>query len=391
MDVILDSNVYVSDYRMESIAFKNLFDYLRRTGASLVLLRIVREEVVAKFGRDLTFRGNKVAEAWKGYRTLHFPQKLDEFMKPDVANQRKLLRQRLMKPSKAVKVIYHADTTRISVDEVFIRGIHRRPPANANGEELRDVIVWLSSLDYAKTTNRAIAFITDDAGFWVDNDVRPEIQRDIKKVEVEIRLYRNIYRFVEQNSPEARPVEDKWAYEIFPEFGDDVIATADSAIRSRRVFGPIKSVSVKSVLFKEGKLYEVAPDVQFAELQFAVNIEFETRTVTNPVSLGGFAAVLAGAVNPSPANAFLTSAGWGRVLPTYRSEMISGPAVPGFLNWAAPQVQPSVDEGQYLMSGTVRASARLLKGNISDKEVSDFQIEKIGRTDDLPAESSFSK
>jgi hypothetical protein len=43
MDVILDSNAYPSDIRMESIKFKNLFDYLRRTQSSLVLPRLVRE------------------------------------------------------------------------------------------------------------------------------------------------------------------------------------------------------------------------------------------------------------------------------------------------------------------------------------------------------------
>jgi hypothetical protein len=37
MDIILDSNVYLSDIRMESIRFKNLFDYLRRTRSLLVI------------------------------------------------------------------------------------------------------------------------------------------------------------------------------------------------------------------------------------------------------------------------------------------------------------------------------------------------------------------
>ena len=171
MNVILDSNVYVSDYRMENISFKNLFDYLKRTGDTLVLLRIVREEVVAHFARDLKKRGKEVAEAWRGYRALHFPDKFPEFTKPDIANQKKLLRDRLMKPSDAIVVTYHADTTRISIDDVFIRGIHRIPPANGNGEELRDVIVWLSTLDYAKTSNSSVAFITDDSGFWVNDDV----------------------------------------------------------------------------------------------------------------------------------------------------------------------------------------------------------------------------
>jgi hypothetical protein len=49
MDVILDSNVYLSDARMESIRFKNLFDYLRRPKSSLVLPMLVVEESIGKY------------------------------------------------------------------------------------------------------------------------------------------------------------------------------------------------------------------------------------------------------------------------------------------------------------------------------------------------------
>lgn len=390
MNVILDSNVYISDYRMESISFKNLFDYLKRTGDAIVLLGIVKEEVIAHFGRDLKKKANEVEKAWKAYRLLRFPNKLPEFTKPDIADQQNLLSQRLMKPSEAVASEYYADTTKVSVDEIARRGVHRIPPANDNGEELRDVIVWLSSLDYAKTKNREVAFITNDSGFWVNDVVRPEIQEDIQNAGVIIRPYQSIGRFVEENSPPATVVEEKWAYEIFPEFNESVTAAAESAIRSTMPYAYIGSVSITSVDFKEGTRFEVAPDVQVAELLFAVGIEFHTRTVLNvaptetvygvgPSGMINVPPQMLNVANPQMINVVTSqmvravdvNSYWGHFAkPNVGSALFSpyGSSV---------QTQFSVIEDKYLATGTVRAFARLLKGRISEKETTEFHIEKI--------------
>jgi len=393
MDVILDSNVYVSDYRMETIPFKNLFDYLKRTGDSLVLLRIVREEVVAQFARDLKKRGKEVAEAWKAYRSLHFPEKLAEFAKPDIKGQAKELRKRLMKPTGPAKVTYLDDTSNISVDEVYMRGIKRTPPANGDGEELRDVIVWLSALDYAKTSKRQIAFVSADSGFWAKDAVRPEIQEDITRFGVALHMYKDIDKFVEENSPEAKPVEEKWAYDVFPEFHDDLIASVENAIQSSRrgLGGGVSAIKLKSAGFKEGKMYEVAPEVQVAELLFTVNIEFESRTVTNSVPLSSLAGPIGIRANAlvSPAQGY----GLGETFSPLGSGIYGVPVSPGPFGWLEAsgfygRAQPRVLENRYTLNGTARLSARILQGRVSEKEVTELKIEKIDQIEDGTGVSS---
>ena len=44
MDVTLDANIYLSDPRMEGVAFKSLLDYLRKTQSTLIIPRLVRDE-----------------------------------------------------------------------------------------------------------------------------------------------------------------------------------------------------------------------------------------------------------------------------------------------------------------------------------------------------------
>ena len=96
MDVILDANIYASDFRTEKIAFSNLFDYLRKTNSRLVLPRIIREEVVALYGRELKKRARETAEAWNSYRHLVLPTKPPAFEKPAIEHSRRELRRRLM-------------------------------------------------------------------------------------------------------------------------------------------------------------------------------------------------------------------------------------------------------------------------------------------------------
>ncbi len=48
MDIILDSNVYISDFWLTSNRFANFFDYVRRTRSSIILPALVRDEVVQK-------------------------------------------------------------------------------------------------------------------------------------------------------------------------------------------------------------------------------------------------------------------------------------------------------------------------------------------------------
>ena len=60
MDIILDSNVYLSDIRLQSNRFANFFDYVRRTRSSIILPALVRDEVAQKHREKLTAQLSRV-------------------------------------------------------------------------------------------------------------------------------------------------------------------------------------------------------------------------------------------------------------------------------------------------------------------------------------------
>jgi hypothetical protein len=63
---------------------------------------------------------------------------------------------------------YYPDVNGVDVNEVFLSGVKRRRPANKDGEELRDVIIWLIALQYADKEKKQIALVSNDGGFWND-------------------------------------------------------------------------------------------------------------------------------------------------------------------------------------------------------------------------------
>jgi hypothetical protein len=374
MDIILDSNVYISDFRMEHIPFKNLFDYLRRTRSSLVLLGIVKKEVLAHFARMVKKSFKEANEFWDPYRLLHFPQMLPKLTKPDVEDQKRQLDAKLMRPSDGFAVRYYDDTSRIPVEEIYLRGVNRIPPANGEGEELRDVIVWLSAIDYARETKQKVAFISNDSGFWIRDTVRPEIQKDIDEAKVDVQLFRTIEGFVEHNSLPAREADEKWAQTIFSECRDDTISAVERSIKSRGTFAEARDFTLKKAHFIDGKIFGIAEQIQLAELTFEVQIEFSSVILSNLVPMSTM-------LKPASTlyEAFFRRSASAQVFSPFESGVVSSMhRTPWIANQPLePRFAVEKVESRQLLSGTIYISARLLKEVVSEKEISEVRIENI--------------
>jgi rRNA-processing protein FCF1 len=63
MDVILDSNQILTDPHMEGDRIQSLFRYLRRTSSSLVIPKIVQDEVLARYIEQLKTKHKKLVDA----------------------------------------------------------------------------------------------------------------------------------------------------------------------------------------------------------------------------------------------------------------------------------------------------------------------------------------
>jgi hypothetical protein len=276
MHIILDANIYAADYRMTGAAFQSLFEYMRRTASNLVLPRVVREEVVVGYGRQLKREARLFEEAWNRYRRVDLSDDAQRhFFKPDIGRAKVNLRRKLMKPMDNVAPIYVPEITGAFVQEAFMRGIHRTRPANDAGEELRDVILWLWVLDYANNVD-AVTFMSDDGGFWAADGVHPDIDRDLQTKNGKMHIYRTIPDFLKAHAPAPIDMTADWFQQHFEiqRIERELIDRALKELQRALPRDILQALSIERHELKTGKVYELSPDSEFAELQLRLVLKF---------------------------------------------------------------------------------------------------------------------
>lgn len=140
---------------LQTNQFAELLIYLRRTGSRLVIPEMTYNEVVARYGERLTAVAKAARDAWSTLQQVGMQERMD-FLEPDIKSELAALGELLHHPAQGVQTVMHTDYSGVDVKQVVRRGIGRVRPANDKGEELRDVILWLIVLRYAKQSKARI-------------------------------------------------------------------------------------------------------------------------------------------------------------------------------------------------------------------------------------------
>jgi hypothetical protein len=390
VDVMLDSNGYLSDLRMESIGFKNLFDYLRRTKCSLVLPRLVREETVAKYRHLLDLQAKRAAQAVKELNRLIVNKNSQiHVTAPKSVHAARELRDKFREVEKAGLIRFYPDVSGVDVNEVFLRGVKRRRPASKEGEELRDVIIWLIALQYAEKEKKEIALITNDGGFWNDTEIHEHLKQDIDERKVNVSLFRNVDDFIKSSAPEPKLVGEAYVSKVFDiaKLADDITATAKKALSTwKRFFQPftIRSATLQSAKFSSGTVYEIDSDTKFAELTYEVLIAADIVFTEHPFAGGGFGSAFQRpwgtlAEMAAPSGSLVTPPGPWMGYDVYRMYRPGLGFGMGGSRFEPPQQQRTTVK-TYAVSANAQIFLRLMKGKLSEVELNHVEINKAEET-----------
>ncbi|MGB2886841.1 MAG: PIN domain-containing protein, partial [Candidatus Acidiferrales bacterium] len=160
------------------------------------------------------------------------------------------------------------DYTDVEIQEVVRRGIKRIRPASDEGEELRDVVLWLVALKYAKQARQRVAFISDDKGFRVPNGtLHSHLQEDLDSTGVDVAFYRSIRDFVAANALECMVVEQDFLEALVsPEKLKSVVT--EQLLGSRLSLGAIRGAEITRSELVDAKRYRVAEDSDYVEAHY---------------------------------------------------------------------------------------------------------------------------
>jgi hypothetical protein len=225
---------------------------------------------------------------------------------PDIRLERNELRRRLREPAKGVEILNLTDVEGVDLKEVYLRGTHRLAPASKKGEELRDVILWLSIIAYASRTRSRVAFVTLDKGFSEGDAVAPKIRDDIATHQVDIQLFQSINDLFRKESPAPISIGADRVGDLIDQ-RELRHALASAAIETlNESFGGYRSPSyseantvLASVRFLEGAQYEAGPEVAFAEIDYGIELVYSEHYEYPPVPPADVWAALAQGPVPS--------------------------------------------------------------------------------------------
>lgn len=247
--------------------FADLITYLRRTNSRLVIPKHVLAEVSKEYAFNLCSLNDTTRAKWKSRGNLLISTP-EQFRDANIKMEVSAMEEMLLAPASGVSSVLFELYQNISTEDVVLRGVHRIPPSNKHGEELRDVALWLIVLECAKTNE--VAFITNDNHFKDGEQFHPSLLEEIHKLGLKVHCYFSISHFIAAN---ALTIESAQAEEIAKVLARQEIAMLLSHYLSDKALeqGTIQHTTVSEVRFAHAEKYKVAEDSYFIQAKYDIN------------------------------------------------------------------------------------------------------------------------
>lgn len=218
--VVLDSNIYCSDYFLQSGAFKYLIRYVNNIDATLLIPQVVVDEVNNARERSVL---EEIQSIEKSYQALRRVSKKDF---TSIAHE--IEDYDILKNVSAligdVRVVSYAA---VNNAEVFARALKIKRPFKAGEKGYRDTLLWLSLLEYlkTKTTPVKVVFINSNRhDFYADKvvDFHADLAEDLKSIPlVEMVPYGSVAEFVATIDAVEHAFDHASDVEVFEEYVED--------------------------------------------------------------------------------------------------------------------------------------------------------------------------
>lgn len=189
MYLILDSNILIKDFYLKSQSTETIFSYLKTCGHKIILPKIVIDELIEKYKRNLEEYNEKVQKISESYKRLEIKDKLILVdVKKYVSEYSKFIESVIREKQIIIK-----DTDKNNYSKILDKAIKKLPPfksVNGNDSGFKDAVIWEFVVDNLKENKyKPIAFITgNDRDFSNPSDkirLNPSLQKEVEGLGLE--------------------------------------------------------------------------------------------------------------------------------------------------------------------------------------------------------------
>ena len=242
MDVILDTNIYRQDLSLKSARFDVLLDYVQRTSSRVLLPALVRDELEGHLRREVYERLDRIARAQEDIaRLLPHRSHAASAIALDVQVETQAYMSSLAKRIGAdPRVLDYQDR---HLREVVARAINRQRPCSAEGEEIRDAILWLTVLEAAQeATNHEMIFISNNTKQFADSKsaLHGDLAEECRTRKVTVKYFASLDEFVRQHAVNVAFATPEWLMrevdtdKVFERAYDEIVGIAENRFEDIR-------------------------------------------------------------------------------------------------------------------------------------------------------------
>lgn len=208
MDILLDSNVLLSDPWLRSARFGALFDFVQRTGSRLLLPEVVELEVAAVLQRRVQDNLKELHDCLHDLERdgVDFGGGVSHEAATEFMERWKKEWNRTLKG-----ICERIPVTEEAFREALRRAIERIPPCSRSGKEYRDALVWLALFHGDRSADAA--FISENVRDFADEtsvQLREELREEIRTASFGLWYYRKLDHFLKEKAEPIAHITWDW-------------------------------------------------------------------------------------------------------------------------------------------------------------------------------------
>jgi hypothetical protein len=203
---VLDTNVFVSNNLLQTVAGSTLVDLVIRARGRILLPEVVELELKNVLGQRLVEGAEKAAGHIRGLEAII---RRNLFKAPDANELRAAIDQRL---SELDPLILRPPFTLDVARAALMRVIEGRPPCGSNNEQFRDCCIWEHCLRLGE--HYEVHLVTGDGDFYQgrkpDNGLAEHLRSELKSAKASVSAYPTLPKLIEHLGPSV-PADDEEA------------------------------------------------------------------------------------------------------------------------------------------------------------------------------------
>ena len=218
MNIVLDTNIIRKDLNFTSGNYRILNDYLSKTGSDFIIPRIVIDEALGIYRRNLIDKHSTVNNAiLKLNKALIVNAEIPNVeinIEAELVEYTNILKEKLKLRNQTI--IEYENSL---LPEIVERCISRVKPAKEDGKQFRDVLLWLSIVHYLKVSgNTEIIFISEnykDFGTSKPNIIHPTLEKEIEDLGKTISYFNGYESFIKEVATPIEFITKEWLKDNF--------------------------------------------------------------------------------------------------------------------------------------------------------------------------------